>query len=63
MKERKNLPKQDLNQLLREFLSQTIGKLLEAELEEFLGYEKHQRSTNPNSRNGYYPKSLKSQLD
>jgi len=62
MKERENLSKQDLNQLLREFLSQTIGKLLEAELEEFLGYKKHKRSDNPNSRNGYYPKSLKSQL-
>ena len=62
MKEKGNLSKQDLNQLLRELLSQTIGKLLEAELEEFLGYKKHQRSDNPNSRNGYYHKHLKSQL-
>ena len=62
MKEDKILTNQDLSQLLREFLSQTIGKLLEAELEEFLGYKKYQRSDSSNSRNGYYPKSLKSQL-
>jgi len=62
MKEKRNLSKQDLNQLLRELLSQTIGKLPEAELEEFLGYKKHKRSDNPSSRNGYYPKSLKSHL-
>ena len=62
MKEKRNLSKQDLNQLLRELLSQTIGKLLEAELEEFLGYKKHQRSNSPNSRNSYYPKALKSHL-
>ena len=60
MKEKGNLSKQDLNQFLRELLSQTIGKLLEAELEEFLGYPKHKRSNNPNSRNGYYSKTLSS---
>ena len=39
-----------------------IGKLLQAELEEFLGYPKHKRSNNPNSRNGYYSKTLSSPI-
>ena len=32
-------------------MAQTIGKMLQAELDEFLGYEKYKRSNNPNSRN------------
>jgi len=60
--EKGRIEKHDINDLLREFLSNTIGKLLSAELEEFLGYPKHKHSNNPNSRNGYYPKSLKSQV-
>ncbi len=62
MKGRKNIPETDLNQLIRDLISDSIGKLLEAELEEFLGYPKHKRSSNPNSRNGHYSKTLNSPL-
>ena len=62
MSGKKNIPETDLNKLIRDLISDTIGKLLEAELEEFLGYPKHKRSNNPNSRNGYYSKTLNSPL-
>ncbi|MGC8650980.1 MAG: transposase, partial [Hydrogenobaculum sp.] len=32
--------------------------MLQAELDEFLGYEKYERSENPNYRNGSYPRKL-----
>jgi len=47
MKEKRNLSKQDLNQLLRELLSQTIGKLLEAELKNFLATKNTSAPTTP----------------
>ncbi len=62
MSGKKNIPEVNLNELIRNLISDTIGKLLQAELEEFLGYPKHKRSNNPNSRNGYYSKTLNSPL-
>ena len=62
MSGKKSIPETDLNKLIRDLISDTIGKLLQAELEEFLGYPKHKRSNNPNSRNGYYSKTLNSPL-
>ncbi len=62
MSGKKNIPETDLNKLIIDLISDTISKLLQAELEEFLGYPKHKRSNNPNSRNGYYSKTLNSPL-
>ncbi len=39
-------------------MAQTIGKMLQAELDEFLCYEKYKRSNNPNSRNGSCEKTI-----
>jgi len=49
---------------LESFLSQLhkrgIEKMLEAELDVHLGYDKHSKSDNTNARNGYSTKSIKS---
>lgn len=49
---------------LKELFKDTIEEVLEAEITNHLGYEKHDSSGNNtgNSRNGYSKKSLKSQL-
>lgn len=51
---------QDLNALVREFVSSIIGDGLEAELDEELGYSKYdyKNKQTSNSRNGSYEKTL-----
>lgn len=45
----------DLNQIMRDFMGPIIQKMLEAEMETKIGYEKNGRSEIDNYRNGYYP--------
>jgi transposase-like protein len=44
---------------LKELIRQTLKEALEAELEEFLGYSKYERTESDNSRNGYISKTVK----
>ena len=48
----------DFSQMLTKI---TIEAALNAELDDHLGYEKHVQSDNPNSRNGYSTKTLKTE--
>ncbi len=57
-KEKVEQYRREFSELLKELMAQTIGKMLQAELDEFLGYEKYKRSNNPNSRNGSYEKTI-----
>jgi putative transposase len=54
----------DLNELSRQLLKLTIEKALNTELDEHLGYDKHDIDGNNtgNSRNGSSPKSLKGEI-
>ena len=45
----------DLNRIMRDFMGPVIQKMLEAEMEAKIGYEKNERTDNDNYRNGYYP--------
>lgn len=45
----------DLNQIMRDFMGPIIQKILEAEMESKIGYQKNERSDTDNYRNGYYP--------
>ena len=45
----------DLNQIMRDFMGPIIQKMLEAEMESKIGYQKNERSDVDNYRNGYYP--------
>lgn len=49
----------ELNSFLQQLQKRAVEKMLEGELDAHLGYEKHQNSTNPNSRNGYSTKTIK----
>jgi len=51
--------KEQIEELLRNLTKTVVETALNGELEEHLGYEKHEKSSNPKSRNGYYPKTLK----
>ncbi len=59
--EKKFNPK-DVKQKIRDLIQQTLQEALEAELEEFLGYSKYERSENDNCRNGHIPKIVKTDL-
>ena len=52
----------DVQQMLKRLFAGTIEQMLKAEMEEFLGYEKHSIAGNNtgNSRNGYGRKTIKS---
>jgi len=54
----------DVQELLKELFKGTVETMLEAEMEEHLGYEKNSAAGNNsgNSRNGYTPKTIKSEL-
>ena len=54
----------DIQNALRDLLGGTIKGMLEAELDEELGYEKHEQTETPktNYRNGYKPKTLQSTM-
>ncbi len=51
--------KKQLEELLKNLTKTIVETALNGELDEHLGYEKHARSSQGNSRNGYYPKTLK----
>jgi putative transposase len=54
----------DVHDLLKELFKGTLEEILEAEMEEHLGYEKHSVAGNNsgNSRNGYSKKTIKTQM-
>ena len=54
----------DLQNALKDLLGDTIQSMLETELDDELGYEKHEQTDEPkaNYRNGYKPKTLKSTM-
>ena len=54
---------QDIQQALKDLLGGTIKKMMEAEMEEHLGYEKSERSDNDDYRNGYKSKTVKSSFE
>lgn len=49
----------DLSDLSASLLKMTVEAALGAEMEEHLGYPKHQNSDGDNSRNGFSTKTLK----
>lgn len=49
----------DLNNFLSELQKRGIEQILEGELDAHLDYEKHQKSDNPNYRNGHTSKQIK----
>ena len=54
----------DIQEALKDLLGGTIQEMLETELDETLGYEKHEKTAEPktNYRNGHKPKTLKSTM-
>lgn len=53
----------DIQDALKDLLGETLQDMLEAEMNEYLGYEKYSRSDGiENSRNGYKKKSIKSSM-
>ncbi|MDI3477791.1 MAG: hypothetical protein PWQ59_1316 [Thermoanaerobacterium sp.] len=55
---------EDVHDLLKELFKGTIEEILEAEMEEHLGYEKHSvvGNNSGNSRNGYSKKTIKTKM-
>lgn len=51
---------EDIQEALKDLLGGTIKEMMEAEMDEHLGYEKSQRSDNDDSRNGYKSKRINS---
>ena len=52
----------DLTSFIEQLHKRGIEKILEGELDAHLDYAKHQKSQNPNSRNGYGIKTIKTNL-
>ena len=50
----------DIQEALKDLLGGTIQEMMEAELDEHLGYEEYERSNNPDYRNGVKHKKLRS---
>ena len=50
----------DIQDALKDLLGGTIKEMMESEMDEHLGYEAYERSENPNYRNGYKTKKLRS---
>ena len=50
---------EELNGFLREIQKRGIEKMLEGELDSHLGYDKHEKSSKSNARNGYTKKQIK----
>ena len=53
---------QDIQDALKDLLGGTIKEMMEAEMEDHLGYEKSERSDNDDYRNGYKSKTVKSSI-
>lgn len=51
---------EDIQEALKDLLGGTIQEMMEAELDEHLGYEEYERSNNTDYRNGSKPKRLRS---
>lgn len=51
---------EDIQDTLKELLGGTIKEMMEAEIEDPLGYRKSEHSDNDNCRNGYKPKHIHS---
>ena len=51
---------EDIQDALKDLLSGTIHEMLESEMDEHLGYNKYERSDEPNYRNGSKTKSVRS---
>lgn len=52
----------ELNDFLKQVQKRGIEKMLEGELDGHLGYDKNDKSDNPNSRNGYSRKKVRTSL-
>ena len=50
----------DIQDALKDLLGGTIQTMMEAELDDHLGYGEYERSENPNSRNGKKTKKVRS---
>ena len=48
----------DIQEALKDLLGGTIKEMMEAEMDEHLGYEKSERSDSDDARNGYKPKRI-----
>ncbi|MFB5764137.1 IS256 family transposase [Paenibacillus medicaginis] len=55
---------QDIQQLLKDLFKETIEQMLEAEMDEHLGYDKHSSmgDLSGNSRNGYNKKTIQTEM-
>ena len=73
MKKKLNIPKdfwkdfkgrEDFDEFFSELFKEGLNQLLKAEMTDHLGYEKHSKEgeNSGNSRNGDYPKTLKTNL-
>lgn len=51
---------EDIQDALKDLLGGTIKEMMEAEMDEHLGYESYERSDNTNSRNAYKQKQIRS---
>lgn len=51
---------EDIQDALKDLLGGTLKKMMEAEMDEHLGYEKSERSDNDDYRNGYKRKQVNS---
>ena len=51
---------QDIQDALKDLLGGTIKEMMEAEMDDHLGYEKSERSDNDDYRNGYKKKQINS---
>ena len=49
---------QDIQDMLKDLLGETLQGMLEAEMDDHLGYEKSERSDNDDYRNGYKHKQV-----
>ena len=53
---------EELNDFLKQIQKRGIEKMLEGELDSHLGYHKHHKSDNPNARNGFTEKRVRTSL-
>ena len=53
---------EELNDFLKQIQKRGIEKMLEGELDDHLGYDKHSKSKNSNNRNGYTSKKIKTSM-
>lgn len=51
---------EDIQDALKDLLSGTLKEMLETEMDDYLGYDRYERSDEPNYRNGTKPKRVRS---